>query len=100
MLIALEAGAEDVIDDGDTWRVMSEATNLPAVRAALEEAGIAFDSADVTMQPTATVELTTAEDAKKVLRLIDALDDLDDVSDVYSNFDVPDEILATVSVDS
>lgn len=98
MLVALEAGADDVIDDGDTWRVMSEATNLPAVRAALEEAGIAFDSADVTMQPTVTVELTTAEDAKKVLRLIDALDDLDDVSDVYANFDVPDQVLQTLEV--
>ncbi len=96
MLVALEAGADDVIDDGDTWRVVSEATNLTAVRTALDEAGIAFDSADVTMQPTTTVELTSAEDAKKVLRLIDALDDLDDVNDVYSNFDVPDSILQTI----
>ncbi|MBW8826523.1 MAG: YebC/PmpR family DNA-binding transcriptional regulator [Acidobacteria bacterium] len=96
MLVVLDAGAEDLIDDGDTWRVVCEPSNLSAVRAALEEAGIAFDSAEVTMQPTTTVELSTAEDAKKVLRLIDALDELDDVQDVYSNFDVPDSILQTI----
>jgi transcriptional/translational regulatory protein YebC/TACO1 len=67
------------------------------VRAALDEAGIAYDSADSTMQPTSTVKLDSAEDAKKVLRLIDALDDLDDVQEVHANFDIPDEILATLA---
>ena len=97
MLVVLDAGAEDVVDDGDTWRVVCEPQSLTAVRGALEEASIAFDSADVTMQPTSTVSLDSAEDAKKVLRLIDALDDLDDVQEVYANFDIPDAILQDVS---
>ena len=96
MAVVLEAGAEDLVDDGDTWRVVCEPTALSDVRAALEEAGIAFDSADATMQATTTIELTTAEDAKKVLRVIDALDDHDDVQGVYANFDIPDSILQTV----
>src|SRR5438132_1330325 len=69
MLVVLEAGADDLVDDGDTWRVVSEPQALSTVRGALEEAGIGFDSADLTMQPTSTVSLDTAEDAKKVLRL-------------------------------
>jgi YebC/PmpR family DNA-binding regulatory protein len=97
MLVVLEAGADDIADDGDTWRVVCEPTNLSAVRAALDEAGIAYDSAEATMQPTSTVKIDSAEDAKKVLRLIDALDDLDDVQEVHANFDIPDEILATLA---
>ncbi len=96
MEVTLEAGADDLEDEGGTWRVTSGPSDLPAVRAALEEAGIAFDSADVTMVPSNMVELDTAEAAKSVLRLIDALDDLDDVQDVYANFDVPMEILETL----
>ena len=96
MLVVLDAGAEDLVDDGDTWRVVCEPTNLGAVRTALEGAGIAFDSADLTMLPSTSVLLDTAEAAKKVLRLIDALDDLDDVQDVYANFDVPDAILEAI----
>jgi transcriptional/translational regulatory protein YebC/TACO1 len=98
MLVVLDAGAEDLVDDGDTWRVVSEPTNLHAVRTALEESDIAFDSADLTMQATTSVSLDTAEDAKKVLRLIDALDDLDDVQEVYANFDIPDPVMQTLEV--
>jgi YebC/PmpR family DNA-binding regulatory protein len=96
MLVVLDAGAEDLVDDGDTWRVVCEPTNLGAVRTALEEASIAFDSADLTMLPSTTVVLDTVEAAKKVLRLVDALDDLDDVQDVYANFDVPDAVLESI----
>jgi YebC/PmpR family DNA-binding regulatory protein len=96
MLLAVDAGADDLVDEGDTWRVTCAPTDLPAVRAALEEAGIPFDSADVTMLPTSTVVLDTAEHAKAVLKLIDQLDDHDDVQDVYANFDIPDEILQSV----
>ena len=98
MEVTLEAGADDLVDEGDTWRVTSGPSELPAVRAALEDAGIAFDSADVTMVPSTTIALDTADAAKAVLRLIDALDDLDDVQDVYANFDIPDEVLSTVEV--
>lgn len=96
MEITIEAGADDLVDEGDTWRVTSGPSELPAVRAALEGAGIAFDSADVTMVPSTTIALDTADAAKAVLRLIDALDDLDDVQDVYANFDIPIEILETI----
>ena len=98
MDVVLEAGAEDIADDGDTWRVVCEPSSLSEVRAALEAAGVAFDSADVTMQPTTTVTLDTAEDAKKVLRLIDALEELDDVQEVHSNFDIPDPIMQSLEV--
>ena len=96
MLVAADAGAEDLVDEGDTWRVTCAPTDLAAVRAALEQHDIPFDSADVTMLPTSTVPLAPAEEAKAVLKLIDVLDDHDDVQDVYANFDVPDEILQTV----
>jgi YebC/PmpR family DNA-binding regulatory protein len=96
MLVALEAGADDMADDGDTWRIVSEPGLLPQVRTAVEEAGVTPESADVTMLPSATVNLGTAEDAKKVLRLIDALDDHDDVQGVYANFDIPDDVLQLV----
>jgi YebC/PmpR family DNA-binding regulatory protein len=96
LLVALDAGADDVADDGDTWRVTCDPSTLSAVRAALDEASVAVDSADVTMVPSVTVALDNAEDARRVLRLIDALDDQDDVQDVYANFDIPDEVLQTL----
>ncbi len=96
MLAALDAGAEDIVDDGDSWRVMTPPSDLHTVRSALEEAGLAVESADLTMVPQSTIALDTAESAKKVLRLIDALDDHDDVQAVHANFDIPDAILETV----
>ncbi|MDH3755075.1 MAG: YebC/PmpR family DNA-binding transcriptional regulator [Acidimicrobiia bacterium] len=98
MMVALEAGADDLVDEGDGWRLTSAAGDLPELRAALDEAGIAFDSADVTMLPTQTVELTELADVKAVLRLVDLLDDNDDVQDVFGNFDIPTEILETLDV--
>ena len=96
MVAALDAGLEDLVDEGDTWRLMCAPTDLPAVRAALEGASIAFDSADTTMVSTTTIDLDTADAAKAVLRVIDALEDNDDVQDVYANFDIPDELLQTL----
>jgi YebC/PmpR family DNA-binding regulatory protein len=96
MMAALDAGIEDLTDEGDTWRLTTAPTDLPAVRAALDEAGIGFESADTTMLPTTTVPLETAEAAKAVLRVLDALDESDDVQDVFANFDIPDDILQTV----
>ena len=96
MEAALEAGAEDIADQGDTWQVTTAATDLHEVRTALEGAGIEFDSADLTMLPTSTIELGSEGDARKVLKLLDALEDLDDVQNVYANFDIPDQILQAV----
>jgi YebC/PmpR family DNA-binding regulatory protein len=96
MEVVLDAGADDVVDDGDTWRVLCEPSALTDVRVALEAAGVAFDSADAEMQPTTTVKLETADAARQVLRLIDGLDDHDDVQNVSANFDIDDSILQTL----
>ena len=98
MAAALDAGADDIVNDGDSWRVTCEPQDVESVRAALEGAGIGVESAEATMISSTEVPLTTAEDAKKVLRVIDALEDHDDVQNVYSNFDIPDVILSEVSV--
>ncbi|HEX4541086.1 MAG TPA: YebC/PmpR family DNA-binding transcriptional regulator [Acidimicrobiales bacterium] len=96
MLAALEAGAEDLSDEGDTWQITCPPTELGRLRAALDEAGFAYDSADLTMLPTQTVPLATESDARRVLRVIDGLEEDDDVQNVYSNFDIPDSILELV----
>jgi YebC/PmpR family DNA-binding regulatory protein len=96
MLAVLDAGADDIVDDGDEWRVTTEPSAVEAVRESLEAAGIAVTSAESTMLASTTVPLENADDAKKVLRVIDALEEHDDVQDVYSNFDIPDSILAAV----
>src|SRR5690606_29808739 len=98
MTVALEAGADDIADEGDTWRVTCPPSELPAVREAFEAAEIPFDSADVTMLPQNTVPLETTEAAKAVLRLVDLLEDHDDVDSVYGNFDIPDHVLESVEV--
>jgi len=96
MLVALEAGADDIADEGELWRVTSPPTLLPAVRDALDGAGIPVESADVTFLPSTSIALETAEAARSVLKLIDLLDDNDDVDGVYSNFDIADELMQTV----
>jgi YebC/PmpR family DNA-binding regulatory protein len=96
MMAALDAGADDVADEGEAWRVTSPPTDVNAVRAALEEAGMPVESSETPMVPNATISLDDAESAKKVLRLIDALDEHDDIDAVYSNFDIPDAVLEAV----
>jgi YebC/PmpR family DNA-binding regulatory protein len=96
LMAVLDAGAEEVRDLGDTFEVVCEPTDLVAVRTALQDAGIDYDSAEAGFVPSVTVELD-AEGAGKVFRLIDALEDCDDVQNVYANYDVPDEVLAEVS---
>jgi YebC/PmpR family DNA-binding regulatory protein len=100
MLLALDAGADDIIDDGEAWRITTPPTDLHAVRTALDAAGVEVESSELTMVPTTTTPLDTSDVAKRVLRLIDGLDDHDDVQGVYANFDIPDEILASISVDA
>jgi YebC/PmpR family DNA-binding regulatory protein len=95
MEAVLEAGAEEVNDLGESWEVVTEATDMVAARTALQDAGIDYDSADVQFVPSMTVELD-ADGAGKIFRLIDALEDSDDVQNVYANFDVSDEIMAEV----
>jgi transcriptional/translational regulatory protein YebC/TACO1 len=96
MDVTLDAGAEDIDDQGDTWQVTTGPSELHAVRSALDAAGIAFTSADLTMLPSTTVALGDAAHAKSVLRVIDALEEHDDVQNVYANFDIPDDVLQAV----
>ncbi len=99
MLAALDGGADDIVDEGDTWRVTTPPTDLHQVQAAVEAAGIAIESADLTMIPSTTIPLEDAESAKKVLRVIDGLDEHDDVQNVHANFDIPDSILQTMTAE-
>jgi YebC/PmpR family DNA-binding regulatory protein len=91
----LDAGAEEVNDDGESIEVVSEPGDLVAVRTALQGAGIEYESAEAQFVPSVTVPLEE-DAARRVFRLVDALEDLDDVQEVYANFDVPDEVLALV----
>jgi len=89
----LDAGADEVNDIGDSFEVITEATDLVAVRTALQAAGIDYDSAESAFVPSMTIDVD-ADTAGKVFRLVDALEDLDDVQNVFGNFDVSDDVLA------
>ncbi len=98
MEAVLEAGAEEVTDDGEAFEVRTEATDLVTVRTALQDAGIEYDSADVVFYPATEIEVDV-DGARKILRLIDALEDSDDVQNVYTNVDAPDEVMAQLDED-
>ena len=91
--VVLEAGAEEINDLGDSFEIVSEAGDLIAVRTALVEAGIDYESADPDFRASVEVPVD-AESARKVFKLVDALEDSDDVQNVYTNVDVSDEVLA------
>jgi len=96
MMTALEAGADDVDDQGDTWQVTTPPGDVMKVRDALDGAGITVASADLTMLPQNTVPLGSESEARAVLKVLDALEEHDDVQAVYANFDIPDDILQNV----
>ncbi len=93
MMAALEAGAEDIVEDGESFQVLTNPTELHQVTQNLTEAGYKYEEAEITMIPENKVAITDLETAKKVMLLFDTLDDLDDVQEVYSNFDISDELL-------
>jgi YebC/PmpR family DNA-binding regulatory protein len=95
LLAVLDAGAEEVNDLGEEFEVISEATDLVAVRTALQDAGIDYNSADAHFVPSLNVPLDE-EGARKIFKLIDALEDCDDVQNVFANFDVSDEVMAEI----
>jgi len=97
MLAAAEGGAEDVVPEGSSFQVTCAPDDLAAVRAALDAAGIAVESAELTMLPKTTVAIEEEGTAKKLLRLMDALEENDDVQAVYANFDIPEGILEAVA---
>jgi YebC/PmpR family DNA-binding regulatory protein len=95
MLAVLDAGADEINDLGDSFEVVSEPVDLLAVRTALQDAGIEYDSAESSLVPTMTVPVDE-DAARKVFKLIDALEDCDDVQNIYANFDVSDEVMAAI----
>ncbi|MDX6643941.1 MAG: hypothetical protein QOD76_1903 [Solirubrobacteraceae bacterium] len=96
LIVAIDAGAQDIAVDDDLYEIVTEPGELAAVRAALEQAGIELESAEVTQQPTSRVPLGE-EHAGRLLRLIDALESADDVNAVHANFDVSGEVLERVA---
>jgi YebC/PmpR family DNA-binding regulatory protein len=92
----LDAGAEEVNDLGESFEVQSEASDVVAVRTALQEAGIDYDSADVQFVATMDIPVTEAVAAEKVFKLVDVGDDLDDVQNVFTNADIPDDVMEAI----
>jgi YebC/PmpR family DNA-binding regulatory protein len=98
LFVAIDAGAEDINPEDDVFEIVTEPADFAAVRAALEEAGVKFESADVTQRPKNRVELDD-KDAARLFKLIDSLEEHDDVNDVAANFDVSDEALAALAAE-
>ena len=96
MNVSLEAGAQDVERDGDTWKVLTEPSDVFDIKDALEKAGLAVLDAESTMVSSTTIEVTDADDARSILRIMDMLEDNDDVQDVYANFDIDDSLMEEV----
>ncbi|MDO8886705.1 YebC/PmpR family DNA-binding transcriptional regulator [Candidatus Oleimmundimicrobium sp.] len=97
--IALEAGAEDLKNEDDHFEIITEPVDLNSVCDVLKDKGVKFSSATITMLPKDMVKLNKA-DAKKALKLMDVLEDHDDVQEVYSNFDIPDEVMDEIAAES
>jgi YebC/PmpR family DNA-binding regulatory protein len=96
MMAALDAGADDISRDGSTWKILTEPSAVYDVKTALESAGLTVMSAESTMVSSTTIDVTDAETARKILKVMEALEDNDDVQDVYANFDISDEIMEAV----
>jgi transcriptional/translational regulatory protein YebC/TACO1 len=96
LMPAIDAGAEDLANEGDSIRIVCEPGDLRAVREALEQAGVDVQSTEQSMLPKSVVEVGPA-DARKLLRLLDALDEHDDVDQVHANFDIKAEVLEEVA---
>jgi YebC/PmpR family DNA-binding regulatory protein len=96
MEIGLEAGAEDVVDDGDAWEVHVSPEHFETLQQAFDAAGLKYERAEISMLPQNTVDVDV-ETGRKILRLVDALDDNDDVQNVNGNFELPEELLAEMA---
>lgn len=94
---ALEAGAEDIKSQEKSFEVLSVPQEFEKVKSHLQEKGIAYQSAEVTMLPTSVIKVSGASEAKQILSLVEALEDHDDVQEVYANFDIPDELIEQVA---
>lgn len=96
MSVALEAGADDVERDGETWRILTDPSSVWDVKDAVESGGLAVLGAESTMLSSTTIEVADASDARNVLRIMDALEDNDDVQDVFANFDIDESLMQEV----
>jgi YebC/PmpR family DNA-binding regulatory protein len=94
MLVALDAGALDIENDGESLLVITEWENFGQVKDALNAAGLVSDNAEVTMSPSTTAEIDNVDDAEKVMKMIDMLEDIDDVQEVYSNVNFSSDVMA------
>src|SRR5262249_34215459 len=92
LMVAIDAGAEDVVQDETVWEIVTDQADLQAVRSALEGEGVEIEAADLTMRPTTTIDLDE-DQVGKVLKLVEALDDQDDVNAVHANFEADAEVL-------
>jgi len=99
MLAALDAGADDIVAEGQAWRIMTDPSDVFDVKAKLEEAGIETISADSPMVAENLIEVTELKDAKAILRIMEALEDNDDVQDVFSNFDISDDLMEAAAAE-
>ena len=97
LLVAADAGADDVQEDGSSFQVTSPPEALSAVRAAVEQTGFTVESAELQLVPKTTVSIDDEAKARQVMRLVDALEENDDVQDVYANFDIPERVLEAVA---
>ena len=93
MSAALEAGADDIEQDGDSWRVLTDPSVVYDVQEALAAAGIEVQSAESTMVSSTVIEVTDIDDARQILRIMDMLEDNDDVQDVFANFDIDESLM-------
>jgi len=96
MALVLEAGCEDMKTSDKSYEITCQPQDLENIKSALKEKGVNCSTAEVTMIPTSTIKVT-GQEAKQVLELIDALEEHEDVQNVYSNFDIPDEVIARIS---
>jgi YebC/PmpR family DNA-binding regulatory protein len=96
MTAALEAGADDIEPDGDSWRILTDPSVVYDVKDALEASGIEVQSAESTMVSSNTIEVTVLEDARQILRIMDMLEDNDDVQDVFANFDIDESLMQEI----
>ena len=96
MSAALEAGADDVERDGDSWRILTDPSVVYDVKDALEASGVQVQAAESTMVSSTTIEVTDPADARNILRIMDLLEDNDDVQDVYSNFDIEESLMQEI----
>jgi len=98
MQTVLEAGADDIADDGESWQILTDPGDYLAVKDAVDQASIVIESSSVAQVPNNTVT-TTGNDARKLLRLVETLEDHDDVQKVYANFEIPDDEMASLQED-